>query len=192
MVAGALAVTFRCRDGETLTGPDSRATAPTSLAGAGASASPSRSGSASPPRTVVLPGERGRKPIGLGPRPTVSPPEGLSGRWTGTMTFYADPSGGGPPCERVTPITVDLVQSGGSLTGQFSASCHGTLVLHGTLGGEQLIGSLDDSAARSYGQVDGTAFSDRIQFRTVQEVVNDDGDNSADDYFTSTRVDLHR
>jgi len=108
------------------------------------------------------------------------------------MNFYVDPGGGTEPCEKTASISVDLSQSGGSLTGQLRTGCHGTLVLHGTVRGGQVFGSLEDSAGGSYGQVNGTASSDRIQFRTVKEVVNDDGDDSADDYYTSTRVDLSR
>ena len=108
------------------------------------------------------------------------------------MTFYVSPEGGDAPCEKVTTITMELSQSGGSLTGQLRAGCHGGLVLHGTLRGGQMFGSLDDSAGGSYGRVEGSASSDRIQFRTLQELINDDGDDDFDDYFTSTRVDLSR
>lgn len=191
-VLAALALNLGCGDRNTLTGPDSRDSASTTLAGRGSSASPGHSDSSSPPRDVVRPATRGRSPIVLSPRPTVPPPEGFTGTWTGSITFYRDPTGGAEPCEKITSITVELLQSGGSLTGHLEAGCHGTLVLHGTLSDGQVFGSLDDSAGASYGKVDGTTSSDRIHFRTVQEVVNDDGDDSGDDYYTSTRVDLSR
>ena len=36
------------------------------------------------------------------------------------MTFYVNPEDGDQPCEGVTSITVNLVQSSGNLTGQFT------------------------------------------------------------------------
>lgn len=110
------------------------------------------------------------------------------------MTFYVNPVDGDQPCEGVTSITVNLVQSSGNLTGQFSAGCHGTLVLHGILRGAQIFGSLDPSAGPSYGQVFGTASSGRIQFRVGQPQVGDgdEPDDDHDDYFISSKVDLSR
>jgi hypothetical protein len=185
IAVGALCDGFGCGDGDTLTGPESRDAAR-------ASAPSPRSGSASAPRTVVRPATPGRIPIVLAPRPTVPPPEGLTGTWTGSITFYRDPTGGPEPCEKVASIAVGLSQSGETLAGQLETGCHGTLVLHGSVSGGQVSGTLEDSAGRSYGKVNGTTSSNRIQFRTVQEVVNDDGDDSGDDYFTSTRVELSR
>ena len=189
IVAAVLVAASGCSDGNTLTGPDSRATAP--AASAGSSNSPSASDSDSPARTVLRPGSRGRTPILVGQRPTAVPSGALSGTWTGTMNFYASPEGGPQPCEKATSITVDLWQSGESLTGQFTAGCHGTLALHGTLSNGQFSGTVADPSG-PIDKLSGSASSDRIQFRALRELINDDGDDSFDDYYTSTRVDLSR
>jgi hypothetical protein len=122
------------------------------------------------------------------------PPAGLSGAWTGSITFYVNPADGDEPCEEVTSIAVSLSQSGGSVSGQISAGCHGTLLLNGTLRGAQIFGSIEDSAGFSYGQVRGTASAERIKFQAVQLQPGDgdEPDSDRDDYFVSCLVDLRR
>jgi hypothetical protein len=76
------------------------------------------------------------------PPPPPPPPPDLTGRWTGTITSVSGPKNTGDSCQGSAPITVDLVESDGSLTGQFDTAC-GLYSLRGQIRGTTLIGSLD-------------------------------------------------
>jgi hypothetical protein len=133
------------------------------------------------------------------PRPTASvtipDPGDLTGTWTGTITFYANPEEGDEPCEEAASISVNLVEYGTGLTGQFAAGCHGTLVLSGTLSGAaQLFGWLQTTAGANYGKVNGVVSSRHISFRTIVDLVGDgdEPDSDRDDNYVATRVELSR
>ncbi len=118
------------------------------------------------------------------------PPQGLSGRWTGTITFiYPHHLAMDAPCLGSAAITVDLLESGGNLTGQFDIGC-GTFVLHGLLTrGLGISGSLD--SPQGIGTISsGLVSSNRILFSTSQSI-DFDGNDDADDY-TVSKVSLSR
>ena len=118
----------------------------------------------------------------------------LSGTWSGTIAFVHEGHGFTPPpnwpgtCGGSEPITVEVVESGGNLTGQFEASC-GTFTLQGLHRGIYMFGSLvgpDGPGTISIGQVS----ADRIRF---QATVNIDFDHNSDaDDVLLYKVDLSR
>ena len=91
------------------------------------------------------------------------PPSDLSGAWTGTMTVRQGgaPESAGSSCD----VTVNLVESGGNLTGQFDTGC-GFFSLSGLIQGGALSGSLygPDGQARISGRL---VSSNRIQFQAT-------------------------
>ena len=125
---------------------------------------------------------------------------GLSGVWSGTITFhaYSDLEGdsGSSSCDGASPIVVTLSQSGEKLTGQFQSGCGGVLEIRGVVGDTNLSGSLESSAGPGFGRIYGTVTSSDIQFRTVQLTNDEDDpegiDNDGDAAYTSTNVELHR
>jgi len=128
---------------------------------------------------------------------SVTPPppaEGLSGTWSGTITFVHWLGGFTPPpdwrvtCAGSSPITVELVEAGGNLTGQFETNC-GTFGLRALHQGTSVFGSLDspDGPGRiSSGQVS----ANRIRFQAAVNV-HYDHDSDSDDFLVE-RVDLSR
>jgi hypothetical protein len=96
-------------------------------------------------------------------------------------------------CVDSASFTVDLVESGGNLTGHFEISC-GPFTLHALHQGASILGFLDgpDGSARiSVGQVS----ANRIHFQTtVDDHYDDDvagGNPDADDILVGT-IDLSR
>jgi hypothetical protein len=191
LIAGSIVATSSgCGDRDTITGP---------------SVSPARTAlsrkAAWPIRAVPLvpPGARSAGPIAVRPRPTapvtIPPSDDLTGTWSGTIAFYTNPEEGDEPCEKAASITVSLVESGTSLTGQFAAGCHGTIVLSGTLvGAAQLFGWLQTTADANYGKVNGVVSSRHISFRTIVDLVGDgdEPDSDRDDNYVAARVELSR
>jgi hypothetical protein len=190
ILAGVLAAILGCGDRDTVTGP------PLSSSETAASR---KAALPRGERTHVLPHPRGAAPVTVGPRPTASvtipDPGDLTGTWTGTITFYANPEEGDEPCEKAASISVNLVEYGTGLTGQFAAGCHGMLVLSGTLfGAAQLFGWLQTTAGANYGKVNGVVSSRHISFRTIVDLVGDgdEPDSDRDDNYVATRVELSR
>jgi len=108
------------------------------------------------------------------------PPEGLSGNWHGTISFLHDRNlpFGFDTCEGSASITVALVETGGSLTGQFETPC-GTFMLHGLIRSGAIFGSLD--SLNGPGRITGGVVSpNQIQLLATVNV-NYDGDGDADD-----------
>lgn len=199
LLIGALGTTLGCGDKNTISGPALSVEAPIALPGATPPDSILRSGSTGSARTLLPLSGRPVGPTTVSPRTTNSstaqPPQGLSGTWKGTIEFYGNPEEGDVPCEKVASITITLIESGGNLTGQFEAGCHGTLVLNGIIRGGQMFGSLDVSGAGlSYGRVYGTLSSNRIRFQTVYDLPGDgdEPDSDHDDKFVSSKADLSR
>jgi hypothetical protein len=199
MLLGVLGTTLGCGDKNTISGPAVPVQAPIAVPGATSPDSTRRSESTGSARTLLPLGGRPVSPTTVSPRttdsPAAPPPEGLGGTWKGTIAFYANPEEGDVPCEKVASITIALIESGGNLTGQFEAGCHGTLVLHGIISGGQMFGSLDVSGAGlSYGRVYGSVSSNRIRFQTVYDLPGDgdEPDSDHDDKFVSSKADLSR
>ena len=116
------------------------------------------------------------------------PAQGLSGMWTGTIAFVTARENAGPTCQGSSSITVNLVESNGTLTGQFETRC-GIVSLSGLVRGTDLSGSLDtpDGQAQISG---GLASLNRISFQATQ-LFEYDGDTDPDDHIV-TRVSLSR
>ncbi len=119
----------------------------------------------------------------------IPPPQDLSGTWTGTITFLDPPFEFLPRCQDSASITVDLVESGEALTGQFQAGCSGTFVLQGQLQGTTISGSLE--GRNGQGEISGTVLSNRIQFQTISRF-DDRQHRDRHPRFTSSTVDLRR
>jgi hypothetical protein len=191
LIAGSIvAASSGCGDRDTITGP---------TLSSSETASPQKAALPRGERANVLAHPRGVAPMTVEPRPTASvtipPPDDLTGTWSGTITFYVNPEEGEEPCEKAASITVNLVESGTSLTGQFAAGCHGTLVLSGTIvGAAQLFGWLGTTAGGTYGRVNGVFSSKQIRFRTIVDLVGDgdEPDSDRDDNYVATRVELSR
>jgi hypothetical protein len=100
--------------------------------------------------------------------PPPPPLQGLSGTWTGTLTVV----GTGRQCEG--PISVDLVESDGTLTGQFDTRC-GFFSLRGVIEGTALSGSFDGPDGQ--GQISrGLVASNWIQFQSSNAGGPSDGE----------------
>lgn len=89
----------------------------------------------------------------------------LSGRWTGTITYYQDGSDLQAACalERIDTV---ISHSDSQVTARIATSCHGALELSGTVVGPVLTGSLVGGTQASGGRIAGLASPSRIELTT--------------------------
>jgi hypothetical protein len=125
-----------------------------------------------------------------------SPASGLSGAWSGKITFH--PYAGNYvvlPCNATEPISVFLTQDALHLTGQFHSGCAGTMEIHGIVTGGQITGTLDSPTSQDYGKISGTITGSQIQFQS-KKIIDEDGDGRPDGRgappVLSAEVVLHR